>query len=113
MLTEQEARKKWCPYVRHEGAVGPFNRGTFFGPLNEHQHNNGTLCNCIASDCMSWRWIEPAERLGPTRVHPDVLRDYWKGWVVTDSVPDGRGFVEISPPTPPAQRGFCGLAGKP
>ena len=62
MMTEEQARKKWCPHVRHEGNSVTFNRGTAHGPLNDHPGNVGTLCNCIASDCMSWRWDHDANR---------------------------------------------------
>lgn len=49
-MTESEAREKWCPFVRHQADedCAPGNR---FG-LEE----NSTLCRCIASECMAWRW---------------------------------------------------------
>lgn len=48
-MTEEEARKKWCPHGRIYSSEGAFNRTetrTATGP-----------CRCIASDCMAWRWI--------------------------------------------------------
>jgi hypothetical protein len=37
-LTEDQARVKWCPFMKTPGAQGPFaNR-------------------CISSHCMAWRW---------------------------------------------------------
>ncbi len=48
-MTEEEAKTKWCPMVRINVAlnaaqgVGAFNR-------------DGGDFDCIASDCMMWRW---------------------------------------------------------
>jgi len=45
-MTEEEARKKWCPQVRWtshgEGYTDPF-------------ENRGANCLCIASNCMMWK----------------------------------------------------------
>ena len=53
-MTEEEAKKKWCPMVRYDSDGGTFNRGYVNGWLNDHPHNLNALCNCIASDCMMW-----------------------------------------------------------
>ena len=54
-MTESEARKKWCPFVRV----------SFLTPDGiETCHTNEKFCtsrqeagnHCIASDCMAWRW---------------------------------------------------------
>jgi hypothetical protein len=49
-MTEEEAKKKWCPMVRiaHENVVA--NRTDGYGDNNFHK-----LQCCIASDCMMWR----------------------------------------------------------
>lgn len=39
ILTEEEAKKKWCPYSRVDGGEG---------------------C-CLAPDCAAWRWVYPPE----------------------------------------------------
>lgn len=47
MLTEQEARTKWCPHARQDDNVGIFR--------NALHDDNGFAC--IASECMAWRWV--------------------------------------------------------
>jgi len=57
VMTEDEARTKWCPFARvihfhdndHQGiAPAAGNRGCHGYPKPE--------ARCIASDCMAWRW---------------------------------------------------------
>lgn len=50
-MTEEEARKKWCPMVRFAGQVlePAYNRTNSGITLQQHD-------KCIASDCMMWRW---------------------------------------------------------
>lgn len=85
MMTEQEAKKKWCPFARLATQLnertpincGGHNRSVFWnGPLDEDVVNNPEFCRCIASDCMAWRNIKASQK----RFKP---------------------------------RGYCGLAGKP
>jgi hypothetical protein len=64
-MTEQEAKTKWCPMVRHVGPKAPLD-----STPPDAVHNNGAYCK--GSQCMMWRW-EP-HRLGdnPTiTVHSD------------------------------------------
>lgn len=55
-MTEEQALKKWCPFVRYEGDNG----GTFGRGLNRRNPTNkGALssdyeCNCIATACALW-----------------------------------------------------------
>lgn len=50
-MTEEEAKKKWCPMVRliatQESIQPVYNRAANESPIN--------LTACIASDCMMWR----------------------------------------------------------
>ncbi len=57
-VTEEEARKLWCPMVRYQPL--PYNwirtitqKRTSW--LNTSATNTGS--RCIASDCMMWRWL--------------------------------------------------------
>lgn len=58
MLTETQAREKWCPAARmtQVGAgVGGVNRVVDREDRSSKPHyQNG--CMCVASDCMWWRW---------------------------------------------------------
>jgi hypothetical protein len=108
-VTEEEAKTKWCPQARAQiertesAPVGNRDRGS----------RPDIDCLCIGSACMWWRWNDPEGLDKPTRVHPNVLKDHWQGWTVTDPTPDAKGYVEISPPPPKLPRGYCGPAGKP
>ena len=52
-LTEEEAKKKWCPELKLEGS-------------NASMTNAGKViydsANCIASGCMMWRYAGESEK---------------------------------------------------
>lgn len=48
-MTEDEAKKKWCPMVRHAA-----DRDGGFHVTNGQK--SAGFQNCIASDCMMWQW---------------------------------------------------------
>lgn len=113
LLTEEEAKERWCPFVRylavfrnHHGdreTAGCFNRGGADSGLEK-------AC-CIASQCMAWRW-QPLQADQPfmdavkkrmddaKEAHPKAVK-YVRA-----------NLVEFDLPTEPF-RGHCGLAGKP
>lgn len=89
-MTEDEARQKWCPFVRETMVIKTGNPQGIMPPAaNMWTMENGEekRAKCIGSDCMAWRE---------------------KSFQVTDVV-GGQVFGEaIDPP-----QGYCGLAGKP
>lgn len=46
MVTEDEAKRMWCPFGRIEGRAGGSN-----DPTKVHGK-----AHCIGSACMAWRW---------------------------------------------------------
>jgi hypothetical protein len=55
MMTEKEARTKWCPFMRafeiHSADVG----GAWAGAAAINTDKAVDECRCIASECMMWR----------------------------------------------------------
>ena len=45
-MIEEEAKTKWCPFVRQSAQAARSNRG---------DHPNASNVNCIGSACMAWR----------------------------------------------------------
>lgn len=71
MVTEDEARKKWCPHARLTSPSGDsrsWNRVMRATPgFEDYPH-------CIASECMAWRWDDrfegaPAQWVGYSDTH--------------------------------------------
>lgn len=83
MMTEQEAKTKWCPAVRFDTGRSGVNRWKQSEPPEEPHALNPVPCRCIASECMAWRW----ERIP----HPNATGGFVWGRV----------------------HGYCGLAGQP
>ena len=96
-MTEEEAKTKWCPFVR--GVFGK-NQNDSFDLKSNTVHNRVLLdtgdvgihpaINCIGSACMAWRWA----------LSPDKAAHFNKTWKT-------KGEPEANPV------GYCGLAGKP
>lgn len=83
-MTEDEARQKWCPFVRLSAQQDTSHaQGYCWNNRGDDTHD----ANCIASDCMAWR--EAGEAYVPC-------------------APTEEGFTYVAAPA-----GYCGLAGKP
>jgi hypothetical protein len=77
IVTEEEARIKWCPFVRAitgeragsgyklQHGLGPFNR-ILLQPTGEE-----TSGGCIASACMAWNWLMDHSEPGKPPVRTD------------------------------------------
>lgn len=63
-MTEDEARKKWCPMARVSIHAPEESRKDFISTGNRWQAESSRKslnvypqgAQCIASDCMMWRW---------------------------------------------------------
>jgi len=55
-MTEDQAKEKWCPYVRHFS--GSVDDEVVVDPAANRwgRHLNPGPCRCIASECMAWRY---------------------------------------------------------
>jgi len=67
-MTEEEAKAKWCPFVR----CGNVSRDSD-NVINRFVHNDGHFegLRCIGSQCMTWRWeaLPSAGQFGQTVHH--------------------------------------------
>lgn len=70
-MTEDEAKKKWCPFARVIGDLDE-NAAANRWPEDDSKMWAGPNGNphslCIASACMAWRWITIKEE--PSEGHP-------------------------------------------
>lgn len=95
IITEEEARTKWCPHAR---GAAPFSfRDSETAVTSNRVWNAEPLegTTCIGSRCMAWRWDDEGNRARSRDRQMNVR-------------------VPGDPPQPeppePAERGFCGLA---
>ena len=105
-MTEDEAKTKWCPFVRlvflsqADPATYVGNRFEWtdleLGDELDGQRMSGL---CIGSECMAWRWTNSPERI---KEH-ELLNKKGVGQPGRENKPWPEGQ--------PA--GYCGLAGKP
>jgi hypothetical protein len=94
-MTEEEAKTKWCPFVRvgsERTGLGSINRDVQLGERTPS-------ANCIASACMAWQAktkTEQRDRRDGLPVQPGTI--YLRGNIESAEVPDG---------------GYCGLVVQP
>ena len=104
LMTEEEARQKWCPFARDMLSAGG-NRMAYGGGAEDEPESEDCARQfaaemaaahpCIASDCMAWRWGECYGRATELEA---------KGY---------RGEAAQKNPRGQTRPGYCGLAGKP
>ena len=109
-LTEDEARKKWCPFVRAGNEAG-CNRSV----LNAE----GYLDKCIASECMAWRWAAQSYEYKTTEAvwHEgglgiEIVPPAGDGWEQIDEGIIDFHHIPWRRPKP-IRHGYCGLSGNP
>jgi hypothetical protein len=101
MHTEDETKKKWCPMARVQQAsegnepIGePFNRQWKQEGLSGHHSIAIKATQCIASDCMMWRWNMDYESM-------------------TEEGHGGDVIIRLKRKANEPKMGYCGLAGRP
>lgn len=102
LLTEQQAKTKWCPHarvIRWETTNEP-DRSTdhLIGGVNRDalgRTKNPGSCRCIAGECMAWRW-ESVESWNKRPAQPLPMDD-----------------ALCEPDTVSWRHGYCGLSGRP
>jgi hypothetical protein len=55
-MTEEEARKKWCPFARVLITGGDDENITMTSANRIPYHSSKGAESCIASECMAWRY---------------------------------------------------------
>lgn len=73
MMTEQEAKERWCPFARVLNQK-------YFPAHNRIVSSMGSEMNprtsrCIGSACMAWRWVR-TDRSTADRIDIDLTRGY-------------------------------------
>lgn len=128
MITEEEAKTKWCPFARVSN-TGLGNRY----PMDIDLAEGHAFARCIASTCMAWR--RAAEKRIERRVmkgsnehtgylharfpdgksHHGTFEFDGHRWQYEYSSFDDSGEFDLltRPSTEGAKIGFCGLAGQP
>jgi len=79
-MTEDEAKTKWCPFVRMSPQSAINNRGD--------NHPNAGNVKCIGSDCMAWQWNQGK----------DNVRQYVddNGLLIVESGREGMGYCGLA-----------------
>ena len=111
-LTEDEARKRWCPFARViEGSFDP-DLPTYAAAVNRNLHESQRPhARCIASGCMMWRSTGPQhDTLAVAEIPEQEAKASAKGWHKTPDR-DADGNKIWTKPKP--EQGWCGLAGRP
>lgn len=90
---EADARAMWwCPYARvseiaRVSAPNGFMVDSAVGGVNRMDYSSIAGCNCIASQCSQWRWLDGPDDRGPS------------------------GLETPKPRAPASRRGYCGAGG--
>lgn len=129
MVTEEKARTMWCPHARVDTLGTDWDHaGTTVGVAacnRAEERKMHEKPNCIASECMAWRWGQPPRETMRNYHDAPVVKptpgrgvhDYPAGWQYehTDADRNGRKFdlLHRLPADDAPRVGYCGAFGKP
>lgn len=63
-MTEEEAKKKWCPFARQMATLDKAK--VPFAIASVNRMHGGSFITCFASACMAWRWAHEKHTCGAT-----------------------------------------------
>ena len=102
MYTEEEAKGKWCPMFKVAVSTSFLGLGTLRAD-NRSLGNKYGECNCIASECMMWKWGQK-----------DRLSDCHQARIVTKADNSTKSYYQgcekCGRPHPDTKEGHCGLS---
>jgi hypothetical protein len=113
MLTEEQAKEKWCPFARFNivsrnmPSPGPMNRAGD----DRGEDMNPRQARCIGSQCMAWRRVPQYEvhhHVNACR-KPELDRPPGDGWQLQ---PEQNGHNAYWTRENAIAKGYCGLAGQ-
>lgn len=96
-MTEEEAKKRWCPMVRTVDNNGAVTNKTASGNIYK-------IDQCIASECMMWRWEHVQKKKACAHIK------------MYDSGPNHKHVIYDVGECPDCHApsiGYCGLGGRP
>ena len=114
ILTEDEAKTKWCPYFQVSTSVcGEYSNQD----VQVNRNLDSTVCNCVASKCMAWCWVKMTNIIISGRCKKCLGNYYYEYKATGEQLKNGMHCncgdrQHHSKPTF-VQKGYCGLAGKP
>lgn len=105
ILTEEEARMKWCPETRVAiDALGCGSANRFGDGGNSYL---GSQTVCIGSACMAWRWGNQGYEEAETSLGQKPKGDGWR------QIDRGDSYGLRWRRDTGSRQGYCGKAGKP
>lgn len=104
-MTEDEAKKKWCPFVRIQKIDDTYLRNNRADLLKLGESKNRDAAACVASSCAAWRSIDKTKCSA-------ILRNKSSGLDGRVIPPEKTGY-HSSEDLEYISEGYCGLAGEP
>lgn len=102
MMTEQDAKTKWCPFAR---ALYTDNN-SYAGSSNRNPDGGITGADrCIGSACAVWQWVLAADRF-----RSSIPRDGWEHQSAEDSGEGRDMWLEPEAEWKARRTGYCGRA---